>query len=78
VAWAELFVGPANEFPVGRVTDGLPYPFLNHMELGERMMFYGRTALMGLGLMVVLAGLAWIVRRWRQPSEESKAASPDR
>ncbi len=78
VAWAELFVGPANELPIGRVTDGLPYPFLNNMDLNARLMFYGRTALMGLGLLAAVSGVAFIVRRWRQPSSSSNAASPER
>lgn len=64
LGWAELFVGPFNELPVGQVTDGLPYPFLNNMELPKRLFFYGRTALMGLGLLAVLAGAAWVIRRW--------------
>lgn len=79
VGWAEFFVAPANEFPVGRVTDGLPYPFLNNMEPGARMMFYGRTALMGLGLLAVVSGIAFLIRRWCQPpSASSSAASPER
>ncbi len=66
VAWAELFVGPANEFPVGRVTEGLPYPFLNNMELPARLGFYGQTALMGLVLMGALALVAVAIRKIRK------------
>ena len=78
VAWAELYVGPMNEFPVGRVTEGLPYPFLNHMEFPERAGFYGQTAAMGLGLLAALSLVALALRRWVQPPSARSAASPER
>lgn len=65
VAWIEIFVQRANDFPVGRVTDGLPYPFLNGMEIGARAIFYGQTTAMALGLLVVLSLAAWCLRRVR-------------
>jgi hypothetical protein len=40
-AWAELVLHPLNAKPIGTVTAGLPYPFLNNMEFGTRMVFYG-------------------------------------
>ena len=44
----------------GSVTSGLPYPFLNSMELAERLGFYGLNAAVAIGLLVVfgLIGLA--------------------
>lgn len=57
VVWAELFVGPFNDKPVGSVTNGLPYPFLNDMVLGERMGFYVTTSVTG----IVLLGVFWLV-----------------
>ena len=68
LAWTELFVAPANEFPIGTVTEGLPYPFLNSLEQSQRLAFYGRTAAMGLVLLAVLSLVAWGIRRFRQPS----------
>ena len=79
VVWIEGFVGPANAFPLGRETDGLPYPFLNNMAPPARAMFYLQTAAMGLGLLAVLALAAWALRRWVYPSSaRSAAASPER
>lgn len=77
VGWAELFVGPANDFPVGRVTEGLPYPFLNHMELPARLRFYVVTAASGLVLLAVFAGLAAARARLQSPPSSS-AARPER
>ncbi|MEJ6709376.1 MAG: hypothetical protein QNK92_11370 [Amylibacter sp.] len=31
---------PLNAKPIGTITAGLPYPFLNNMEIGTRMIFY--------------------------------------
>lgn len=43
--WVELVVHPLNDAPVGRVTAGLPYPFLNNLDFGGRLLFYvGVTA----------------------------------
>ena len=77
LAWVEIFVHPMNEFPVGPVTEGLPYPFLNAMELPERLEFYGITATTGLVILGVLAAIAWAARRV-QPSAARRAASPER
>lgn len=54
VGWAELLVRPLNARPLGEVTSGLPYPFLNNMEFAARSVFYGGTA--ALSLIVVGAG----------------------
>lgn len=65
VAWLsfiELAVQPLNDTPPGRVTSGLPYPFLNDMTLDERLPFYAMNIGAGLGLLVVLSLLAWGVR----------------
>ena len=58
--WAELFVQRFNTTPVGSVTSGLPYPFLNSMELSGRAAFYGANIgmamaiLLGFGIIGVL------------------------
>lgn len=57
VAWAELFVQPRSDAPAGPVTSGLPYPFLNALELPERLTFYATN---GAVAMLVLAGFGLI------------------
>ena len=63
LAWAELFVGPMNASPVGTVTSGLPYPFLNNLEFADRMMFFGTNLCIGIGLLLIYTGIAWLMRR---------------
>ena len=63
VLWAELAVSPMNDTPVGSVTTGLPYPFLNNLELPERLVFYGSNLMIGLVLIFVYAGIAALIRR---------------
>ena len=48
ILWSELITGPLNSTPSGKVTMGLPYPFLNDMFLKERIIFYSTTILTGL------------------------------
>lgn len=52
VGWAEWLVAPLNDRPVGTVTTGLPYPFLNDMAAPARARFYAAT--FGLGLACIL------------------------
>ncbi|MEM9716419.1 MAG: hypothetical protein AAF826_07870 [Pseudomonadota bacterium] len=61
----ELWVQPRNDFPAGSVTNGLTYPFLNDMELIERIMFYGTTAISAFIFAAVTIALAWALRRFR-------------
>jgi FAR-17a/AIG1-like protein len=56
IAWIELLVGPRNTFPTGKVTSGMPYPFLNDMALDGRMVFYATT--IGTALVFMLIGWA--------------------
>lgn len=67
VVWAELLVQRFNVKPVGEVTTGLPYPFLNNLELPERMIFYGSNVGIGVVLIGIYAGLAWLIRRSSLP-----------
>ena len=53
--WIEMFVQPLNALPVGSVTNGLPYDFLNNMELSERMIFY--LAITAINIVFIL--LCW-------------------
>lgn len=63
VGWAELLVGPLNDEPIGTVTTGLPYPFLNDMTGPARATFYG--TIFGTGVVFTLGffGLGWLRRR---------------
>ncbi|WP_296426871.1 hypothetical protein [Yoonia sp.] len=63
VVWAELVVGPMNATPVGVVTSGLPYPFLNNLELPQRAIFYATNIATAVVLLFLFAGLTWAVRR---------------
>ena len=62
VAWIELFVGPNNAAPVGRVTSGLPYPFLNNLVAGDRLGFYLTTAMSVVAFLVVFQGAVLAAR----------------
>ena len=75
--WAELLVGPRNDAPVGRVTAGLPYPFLNDMTLPARLRFYASIFVTGLVFVALFRALAW-VRDRAHSSSASSAASPER
>lgn len=63
IAWMELFVGPFNERPIGSVTSGLPYPFLNSMEPSARAGFYVTTSVTVLVFLGLFWGLAILSRR---------------
>ena len=38
--WMEVILRPINSIPIGVVTNGLPYPFLNDMLIADRIIFY--------------------------------------
>lgn len=63
VLWAEMFVQRFNDRPAGSVTSGLPYPFLNNMDMTERGVFYAVNAGTALGLLVVFGGLGAVLLR---------------
>ncbi|WP_299684277.1 hypothetical protein [uncultured Tateyamaria sp.] len=67
VAWAELFVQRFNTKPEGSVTSGLPYPFLNSMEWGERLNFYLFNGGTALALLVVLGLIGAVLARAMRP-----------
>lgn len=74
--WCEGLVAPLNDEPVGSVTSGLPYPFLNDMALPARGVFYGVTYVSGLVFVMLFWGLARLVlfstsRRARKPVRKS-------
>ncbi|WGI22875.1 hypothetical protein [Amylibacter sp. IMCC11727] len=61
-AWAELVLHPLNDEPIGTVTAGLPYPFLNNMELGGRMMFYVASTLANFVFIMIAWGVSKLIR----------------
>jgi hypothetical protein len=63
LGWSEFVVAPLNDDPVGTVTTGLPYPFLNDMAPAARLVFYAATWASGLVFIAVLRGLQGLVDR---------------
>jgi len=59
-AWIELLVQPLNDMPVGSVTNGLPYDFLNNMEWSERLIFY--LAITAINFVFIL--LSWGIQKF--------------
>lgn len=56
--WAELVLQAVNTDPIGSVTSGLPYPFLNNLALTDRLLFYSSNLATGAMLLLILAGIA--------------------
>lgn len=63
IGWIELVVQRYNDRPWGDVTSGLPYPFLNNLEIGGRAAFYVQTAVSAVFILVVIFGLGRLLRR---------------
>jgi hypothetical protein len=61
--WSELVVQRFNDSPKGTVTSGLPYPFLNNLELPERAVFYATNFATATVLLLLYAGIAWGFKR---------------
>ncbi len=47
-AWIEFIIAPLNNFPLGKITKGLPYPFMNDMNSTERLIFAIACFIFGL------------------------------
>ncbi|MEO0359428.1 MAG: hypothetical protein AAF386_14320 [Pseudomonadota bacterium] len=68
LTFSELFTARFNDVPVGSVTSGLPYRFLNNLDFGGRLEFYATNVVVALVVLVVFTILAWLMRRlfgWR-------------
>lgn len=63
VAWSELVLQRLNDTPVGTVTSGLPYPFLNNLDMSGRSIFYGANFAIAVVFLLLFALIAWGVRR---------------
>jgi len=58
--WAEFVVAPMNFLPRGSVTNGLPYPFLNNMQIPQRLTFYSTI----MASNFVFIGIGWGIARF--------------
>ncbi len=65
VFWGEFVLRPLSDAPVGTVTSGLPYPFLNSMTGADRVAFYAKTMGQVLAMLMVFAAIAWGIRAIR-------------
>lgn len=65
IVWIEALVSPMNERPIGSVTTGLPYLFLNNMDVSGRTTFYVTTVLTMIVLMLIAWAIAALLRRLR-------------
>ncbi|WP_299305250.1 hypothetical protein [uncultured Litoreibacter sp.] len=73
LVWIEFIIRPLNDAPVGSVTNGLPYLFLNNLDVAGRATFYGTTTVTMLVLMVFASGVAQVVKAVRRvPSTASR------
>lgn len=68
----KLVLHPMNDKPVGTVTAGLRYPFLNNMEFGTRMIFYGFSTL--ANFVFILIG--WAIARGIARLKTSRPSTP--
>ena len=75
VTWGELILQRFSSKPVGSVTSGLPYPFLNNLDLAGRATFYLSNGAIALVLLAVFGGVSWLIYR---PSASKSAANPSR
>lgn len=64
--WIEFIVQPLNATPVGSVTSGLPYRFLNNLDFAERISFYATNVCSALALGLILWGVHAVLRRIRR------------
>tara|TARA_B000000475_G_scaffold186769_1_gene150646 strand:- start:31 stop:699 length:669 start_codon:yes stop_codon:yes gene_type:complete len=52
--WMEIILRPINSIPIGTITNGLPYPFLNDMLIINRIIFY--TVSIMLNFLLIFVG----------------------
>ena len=62
--WLELILRPFSSTPIGTVTNGLPYPFLNDMILSDRIWFYGENLIQGWAAVLLCGLIALALRRF--------------
>ena len=69
--WIEFVIAPFNLEPVGSVTNGLPYPFLNDMSLSERLVFYLISIVIGILPMLLSRYLGMVALKYNFPIPRS-------
>ena len=65
IVWIELFVQRFNDSPVGKVTTGLRYLFLNNLEFSGRAIFYTTNVVVALVMLGIFFALSLIIRRFQ-------------
>lgn len=70
-AWAEFLVAPMNSRPNGSVTNGLPYPFLNDLQIPQRLTFYGTI----MASNFVFIGIGWGIARFAARKKQQTSVS---
>ena len=63
IVWIEFVVRPLNDSPVGKATNGLPYPFLNHLFLFDRLSFYVVNFIVAMMFLALFTIIAQVFRR---------------
>jgi hypothetical protein len=63
IAWIEFVVRPLNDSPVGKVTNGLPYPFLNDLFLFDRLSFYVVNFIVAMMFLALFTIIVQVFRR---------------
>jgi hypothetical protein len=63
IAWIEGVVQPLNSTPLGTITSGLPYRFLNNLELGERGSFYLQNTIAAIVMVILCWSIATGLRK---------------
>lgn len=59
----EFVLAPLSSSPVGTVTTGLSYPFLNDMEPLSRVIYYGANYGVALVFLALFSGVGWLILR---------------
>lgn len=67
VLFGELIAQNFSNYPEGSVTSGIPYPFLNNMEMGARAAYYAQNLGVALAILAAYCGLTrlgiWLFSR---------------
>ena len=63
VSWIETFVHWLNISPVGKISNGLPYPFLNDLSAFDRTIFYSSNFIVSILFLGVFTAIAWLFRK---------------
>ncbi|MEM8630685.1 MAG: hypothetical protein AAGF74_05570 [Pseudomonadota bacterium] len=72
IGWTEGIVAPGSALPRGSETSGLPYPFLNDMDVTARVNYYATVAAAGLVVLALFRLVAGGVRLIFRPLAREK------